>query len=46
MRFVLVGADDAGIAGYMVGDQGISAHAFLQAEVFAAVAGIDGPQPR
>ena len=39
---VLVGADDAGIAGHMVGDEGIGAHAFLQTEVFAAMPGIDG----
>jgi hypothetical protein len=29
VRLVLVGADDAGVAGHVVGDQGISAHSFL-----------------
>jgi hypothetical protein len=39
---VLVSTDDTGIAGHVVGNQGISAHSFLQAEVLAAMAGVDG----
>jgi hypothetical protein len=42
VRLVLVGADDASIAGNVVGDEGVRAHALLQTEVFAAVPGIDG----
>jgi hypothetical protein len=37
-----VGANDTGVAGHMVGDQRVDAHAFLQSEVFAAMPGVDG----
>jgi hypothetical protein len=42
VRLVLMGADDAGVAGDVVGDQGVRADALLQAEVFAAVPCVDG----
>jgi mRNA interferase HigB len=42
MRLVLMRTDDARIAGYMVGDQRVSAHTFHQSKVFAAISGIDG----
>jgi hypothetical protein len=43
---MLVGADNAGIAGNVVADHGVRAHALLQAEVFAAVPDINGGDPR
>ena len=39
---MLVRTDDARIAGDMIGDQRVGAHAFLQPEVFAAMPGVDG----
>lgn len=41
-----VGADDACVAGHVVGDHRVGAHAFLQSEVFAGVTGIDGVDQR
>ena len=42
VRLMLVRANDACVAGHMVGDQRVGAHAFLQSKVFAAMPGIDG----
>lgn len=42
VRLMLVGAYDAGVAGHMIGNQGVRADAPLQTEVFAAMPGVDG----
>ena len=41
VRLMLMGADDAGVARDVVGDQGVGADALLQTEVFAAVPCVD-----
>ena len=42
MALMLMGANDPGVNWNVIGDQGVTGHAFVETEIFGRVAGING----